>query len=94
MIIHILFTYLIRPDALSSPKPPNTSAHFHILMSGVHFPQTFTYVWHHSPENFATEDHSRPSHAEVLSWLKTQFSKLFNVSQSSLPQIKRFTAVQ
>jgi len=63
-------------------------------MSGVHFSKAFTYVWHHSPENLTAEDHSRPSHAEILSRLQPEFSKLFNITQTSLPQIQRFTAVQ
>lgn len=87
-------TYLIGPNALSSSKPADTPAHFHVLMSGVHFSKAFTYMWHHPPENLSAEDHSWPSHAEIFSRLQPQFSKFFNITQTSLPQIQRFTAVQ
>lgn len=87
-------TYLIWPNTLCSSKPSDTPSHLHVLVSGVHLPKAFTYVWHHPPEDLPAEDHSWPSHAEILSRLKPQFSEFFNIAQTSLSQVQRFTAVQ
>lgn len=88
------FTYLIGPNTLRSSKSSDAPAHLHVLVSGVHLTKAFTYVWHHPPQNLPAEYHSWPSHAEILSRLKSQLPKFFNVTQTSLSQIQRLTAVQ
>ena len=66
---HGLNPYLIRPHTLCSTKATHTAAHFHILMGGIHLPQTGTDVRDHPAQHLSTEDHPRASHAEVLSGL-------------------------
>ena len=89
-----LKSYLIRPDALSPTKTSNTSSDFHVLVSRVHFSEAFTNMWYHPPENLATEDHSRSSHAEVLPRLQPQLSEFFNIPQASLAQVEGLAAIQ
>lgn len=87
-------SYLIRPDTLHACEPPDTSSHLHVLMSGVHFPQTLANVWHHSAKHLPAHDHTRPPHAEVLTRLQSQFPHFFCGAQACLPQKERLAAIQ
>lgn len=87
-------SYLIRPYTLHPCKPPDTSSHFHVLMGGVHLPETLANVRHHSPKYLPAHDHARPPHAEVLTRLKGQFSHFFCGAQACLPKKEGLAAIQ
>lgn len=86
--------HLIGPDTLDPSKPPDTPAHLHVLMGGVHLLQTLSDVGHHPLEDLAAHDDPGPPHAEVLPGLQGQFPQLVPGSHAGLPQENGFAAVE
>lgn len=87
-------SYLIRPDTLDPGKPPDTPAHLHILVCGIHLLQTLSDVGHHPLEDLAAHDDPWPPHTEVLPRLQGQFAQLIPGPHACLSQEDGLTAVE
>lgn len=86
--------YLIGPDTLDLGEPPDTAAHLHIFVGGVHLLQALSDMWHHPLEDLAAHDDPRPPHAEVLSGLQGQFAQFVPCAHARLSQEDGLAAVE